>query len=491
VIEKLTSLARSSLIYGLGNYGVKLVGFLLIPVYTRYLVPADYGVMALVSAFGQALFIFLNLGQSTALFRFYYEDDTAEGRERVIAGSLWIALVVSTPITLFALLLATPTASLLLGDSSLAGLVAIGILTVACRQLLRLPFAVLRADERDTRYATWSVMRTALSAGLAIVLVVGLKMGVWGVLVSQLLAEAICCVILVPPIARSLHVGWVGKEMREQLTFGLALVPGAMAGFTLDLSNRFFLKHYGDLSEVGLYSLGHRLGEIIFFVSAAIQLAWPQFVFSNRKAPNAPEMFSYVTTYYLTGMLFLVLGLSAVAPELVHLMAAPEYQAAAAVVPIVALTGLCEGFRYVVTVGIAFQKRPIIRSGAMGVAAVVNVVLNILLIPRHGMVGAAWAMLAGFVTMIAIEFVVSRRFYPIPYQYGRLAKLVGVVTVLYAATGLVPSGSSLAVMAEKTALLLVGYPLLLWITRFFEPAELEHARRAYAGVWRRLVASRA
>jgi O-antigen/teichoic acid export membrane protein len=88
VIEKLTALARSRRDLRLGNYGVKLVGFLLIPVYTRYLAPADYGVMALVSTFGQALFIFLNLGQSTALFRFYYEDDTTEGRERVIAGSL-------------------------------------------------------------------------------------------------------------------------------------------------------------------------------------------------------------------------------------------------------------------------------------------------------------------------------------------------------------------------------------------------------------------
>src|SRR6185436_5193303 len=160
------------MIYGLGNYGVKLVGFLLIPVYTRYLAPADYGVMALVSTFGQALFIFLNLGQSTALFRFYYEDDTPEGRERVIAGSLWITLVISTPISLLALTLSPPTARYLLGDSSMAGLVAVGVLTVACRQLLRLPFAVLRADERDTRYASWSVMRTALSAGLAIVLVV-------------------------------------------------------------------------------------------------------------------------------------------------------------------------------------------------------------------------------------------------------------------------------------------------------------------------------
>jgi O-antigen/teichoic acid export membrane protein len=491
VIEKLTGLAKSSLIYGLGNYGVKLVGFLLIPVYTRYLAPADYGVMAMVSSFGQALFIFLNLGQSTALFRFYYEDDTPEGREKVIAGSLWIALVISTPITLLAMALSGPTARLLLGDSAMVGLVAIGILTVACRQLLRLPFAVLRADERDTRYATWSVVRTALSAGLAIVLVVGVQLGVWGVLLSQLLAEAICCLILVPPIARSLRAGWQGTQVREQLMFGLALVPGAMAGFTLDLSDRFFLRHYSNLEQVGLYSLGYRLGEIIFFITAAVQLAWPQFIFANRKSPQAKELYSYATTYYLAGMLFLVLGLSAVAPELVQLMAAPRYHAAAPVVPIVALAGLCEGLRYVVTIGIAFQRRPIIRSAAMGAAALVNVVLNVLLIPPYGMMGAAWATLAGFVTLIAVEFTVSRRFYPIPYQYARLAKLAGVVTTLYVASGMVPPGVPLAVAAEKTVLLLIGFPALLWLVRFFEPAELEHARRAYAGVRRRLVASRA
>jgi O-antigen/teichoic acid export membrane protein len=491
ISEKLTALARSALIYGLGNYGVKLVGFLLIPVYTRYLAPADYGVMSLVSTFGQALFIFLNLGQSTALFRFYYDDDTPQGRERVIAGSLWIVLVVSTPITLLALTLSKPTAGLLLGDSSLAWLVAIGILTVACRQLLRLPFAILRADDRDTRYATWSVLRTALSAGLAIVLVVGFHMGVSGVLTSQLVAEALCCVILVPPIARTLRAGRVGSEMRQQLTFGLALVPGAMAGFTLDLSDRFFLRHYSTLEEVGLYSLGYRLGEIIFFVVAAVQLAWPQFVYGNRKSPQAKELFSYAATYYLLGMLFCVLGLSTLAPELVRLMAAPEYHSAAPVVPLIALAGLCEGLRFVFTIGIAFQKRPLIRSAAMGAAALVNVGLNVLLIPRYGMMGAAWSTLVGFVTLISIEYVVSRRFYPVPYQHARFAKLAGVVMLLYVASGLVPPGAPVVVAAEKVALLLVGYPLLLWLARFFEPAEIEHVRRAYAGVRRRLVASRA
>src|SRR5437762_7845854 len=159
--DKLKQLARSSVIYGLGNYGVKVVGFLLIPIYTRYLNPSDYGIMSLVSSFGQALFIFLNLGQSTALFRFYYEDDSAAGRERVIAGSLWIVFLISTPLTLITLAASTPIASLMLGNPALAGFVAIGTVTLACCQLLRLPFAVLRATSRHTQYPTLSVIPSA------------------------------------------------------------------------------------------------------------------------------------------------------------------------------------------------------------------------------------------------------------------------------------------------------------------------------------------
>jgi O-antigen/teichoic acid export membrane protein len=155
------------------------------------------------------------------------------------------------------------------------------------------------------------------------------------------------------------------------------------------------------------------------------------------------------------------------------------------------MAGLCEGLRYVVTIGIAYHKRPIIRSAAMGAAALVNVALNVLLIPTWGMMGAAWATLAGFMVLIGVEFVVSRRFYPIAYQHARIAKLCGVVAALYLASRLVPAGVPAAVAAEKVALLVLGFPLLLWLVRFFEPAELEHARRAYAGVRRRLVASRA
>ena len=490
MIEKLRQLARSSLIYGLGNYGVKLVGFLLIPVYTRYLTPTDYGVMSLVSTFGQGLFIFLNLGQSSALFRFYYEDDTPAGRERVIAGSLWIAIIVSLPLALLALVVAKPTSGALLGSTAFASLVVISVLTVACRQLLRLPFAVMRANDHDTHYATWAVVRTALSAGLAVGMVVGLHMGVLGVILSALLAEAVCCLVLLPRMVRALRVGWAGKELRQQLTFGLSLVPGAMAGFTLELSNRFILRHYGNLHDVGLYSLGCRFGEIVSFVVSAIQLSWPQFVFSNRRSPQAEVLYSYATTYYFGGMLFLCLALSTLAPEVIALMAAPSFQGAAIVVPLISLAYLCEGLCYVGTIGIMFQRRPLVRSAVIAIAAVATVGVNLMLIPRYGMLGAAWGTLCGFLLQATIQVSVALRYYPIPYQWSRLAKLVGLAGAVYGASFFV-GGSSLAVAVASKVALLAAFPALLWVSGFFEEVEKERARHVGAGLLRWLVPSRA
>jgi len=489
VIDKLKGLARSSVIYGAGNYGIKLVGFFLIPVYTRYLTPADYGILALVSTFNQILFVLLNLGQSTALFRFYYEQNTPEARERVIAGSLWTVLLISLPAALGVLALARPTATLLLGNGALYPLVAIGVLTMAARTLLRLPFAVLRAKDREIRYAAWSITRATLSAALAVALVVGVHMGVRGVLLSALIAEVVMVTLLLPSVAGALRAGWAGPETRAQLSFGLALVPAGLAGFVLDLSDRFFLKHYGSLDDVGLYSLGYRFGEIIFFVVSAIQLAWPQFVFSNRRSERAPELYSYATTYYVGGMLFIILGLSMLAPELIALMATEAFQRAAVVVPLIALAGLLEGLCYVGTIGIMLLRRPIIRSITIIIVALVNTGLNFLLIPPYGMLGAAWATLLAFVLQTAILVTVALRYYPIPYQWGRMARVICAAGALYGASTLLPAASLPVTVILKLALI-AGFPVLLWLLRFFESTELRYAQQLATGVLRRVAPPR-
>src|SRR5262249_16416948 len=240
----------------------------------------------------------------------------------------------------------------------------------------------------------------------------------------------------------------------------------------------------------GLYSPGYRFADMISFVVAAVQLAWPQFVFSNRRSPQAKELYSYAATYYLAGMLFLILGLSTLAPEILRVMAAPTFQRAATVVPIIALAYLCEGLCYIATIGIMLQRKPIIRSTAAIVAALTNLALNVLLIPTYGMLGAAWATLIAFMVQMILQVWVALRYYPIAYQWNRAARVLGLALAVYF-VGLLVTPASLAVAVVAKALLPATFPVALWAVGFFEESELERVRQLGMGLRKRLVPSRA
>src|SRR5262245_10397158 len=156
---KLKTLIGHTVVYGLGSSGTRLIGFFLIPVYTRFLTPVDYGVLALVAMLDQLLFIVMNMGQSTALFRTYFAHDNPDDRRTVLTTSLWLVLLTALPIGLLALLLSEPIALLLTGNGGYVSWVAIGVGGVTFKTLLRLPFAVLRANEDSRRYSWYSFAR--------------------------------------------------------------------------------------------------------------------------------------------------------------------------------------------------------------------------------------------------------------------------------------------------------------------------------------------
>ena len=471
MLDKFRSLLGNTLIYGLGNYGIKIIGFLLIPLYTRYLTPNDYGVMALVSMYTQVMFIVMNLGQSFSLFRFYYDHDTDAARERVVAASMWIVFLFALPLAAIPLLFSGPLAQLVLGDRSLWFLMMIGTGTVLCKVLLRMPFSLMRAGDEARRYAAWSFTRNGLTTGLAIALVAGFHLGATGVVLSQFLAELAMCILLTGVTFRMLRAGFHWPDIKAQLIYGLPLIPSGAAAFALDLVDRWFLKHYYSVSEVGVYSLGYRFGEILTFVVTAFQLSWPQFVFANRKSENAPQLYAHMTTYYAALIFFLWLGLSVSAPELLRVMATPAYYGAAAVIPIVGLALALDGLTFMVNIGVLFTKKTILRTVSIVSAATVNIALNFILIPRYGMMGAAWATLIGFCVQLGLTLTLSLREYSIPYRYGRLASVVGIAIALY----LVSIELTLPVLAVSIAAkagLLMLYPLLLLATGFFEREDL-------------------
>ena len=142
------------------------------------------------------MFVLMNLGQGFSLFRFYYDKDSDEARDRVVAAAMWIVLLFALPLASIPLLFSGPLAATILGDSKLWYLMLIGTATVLCKVLLRMPFSLMRAGDQAHRYASWSVLRNGLTTFLALALVAGIHMGATGVVLSQFLADFTMCVLL-------------------------------------------------------------------------------------------------------------------------------------------------------------------------------------------------------------------------------------------------------------------------------------------------------
>lgn len=486
IFGEVRRLLSHSVVYGLGNYSMRALGFFLIPVYTRYLVPAEYGILALANMVSNLLFIVLNMGQSSAFFRSYYDFDDQKGRESVITTSLVLTFASCIPLAACLLWFSAPLSRLVFGSPAYTGLFALVCLTTVSRVLLRIPFAILRAEEKSTRYALLSVSRGLLGIVLALVLVVGFRRGVYGIVWSQFASQFLFVLPLLPPVVWGVQWHFSRPTARKLLSFGIPLVFGGFATFVLNLSNRYFLKHFSTLDELGLYSLGYNFGEILWLLVTAVHLAYPPFILSNRKSPDFPGLYQRLMTYYFGGICFLALGLSVVAADVIRLMAAPSYREAYRVIPLIALAQVFHGFSYFAPVGLLFRRRPIYRTFSLFVAAGLNVLLNYLWIPTYGMMGAAAGLALAFIVQFAIVATISQRIHPLPFEYGRLLT-IGVVTGgLYALSMWMPGQDILWLSLSAKLVLIAFYPLTLVVLGFFRPDERKSAGELLSRVRARL-----
>jgi O-antigen/teichoic acid export membrane protein len=472
MFDQIKRLTGHVLVYGFGNIGNRVVGFLLIPVYSRYLTPEDYGVLALVAMLGQILYAIMNMGQNSAIFRTYFRHETADERERVVTTSLWLILTLSLPIGLLALALSKPISSLLIGSPAYTVWVALAILGVAFKVFLRLPLAILRAREQSRQYAASSIVQTIVGMALAIIFVVGFQLGGRGVLLSQLAAELALCAYLFPATLRGMRL-WVfsRRDASDLLIYGLALVPAALLSFLIHLSDRYFLKYFVSVSAVGIYALGYRFGEILYFAILAFELAYPAFLFSHLKNPDAKHLYSRVCTYYFALMGTLWLCVSLPAEEIVTIMAHPAYHEAYRVIPWIAGAFFFQGVGAVWNIGMQVHRIVKWRLAMSASTAVLALILNFALIPRWGMMGAAWAALLAFLYQFIIQVLIGHRLYPIPYEWGRVIRLSVVGMGVYGVGSLITWGSMPAALAGKVGLLLCA-PLVLYAVGFFEAGEV-------------------
>jgi O-antigen/teichoic acid export membrane protein len=455
-------LGRHSAVYGLGGIVSRVLAVFLLPLYTRYLDTADLGAVGLIVALSAVLVTVLRLGISSAFFRFYFDSADPAQRRLVVRTSFWFTIASATAGLAAGVLLAEPIADLLGLDD--ANLVRAGFVGVWAQMNYEQLTSLFRAEERSTAFVAASLANIAVTIAATILLVVVWEQGALGVVVGNFTGTLVVYLALLAVHREQLGLQFSRPLLREMNRFGIPLVPAALALIAVNFSDRFFLVHLASLDEVGLYEIGVRIASAMVLLLTAFRMAWPAFAYSIEDDAEAKRTYAYVLTYLVTIASWLALGLGLLAPWLVRLLTTPEFYEGERVVAPLAFGGMAYAAYIVMAIGVGRAKRTQFNWAITGLAAVVNVALNLILIPPYGIMGAAVATVAAYVVMFLGMTWYAQRVFPVPYQWRR------VLTAVAAAVVLLLAGKALGGLAVAVALTLV-YPLALLLLGFFQPQE--------------------
>ncbi len=462
---QLTRLGKHSLIYGLGGLVSRILGLLLLPLYTRYLSPSDYGKVETLIAFTLVIGIFLRMGITSALFRFYFDSPEPAHRRLVLRTSFWFTMSMATLGLVAGLALSPQISQLLFGTPDDWELVAASVVNLWVNMNYEQLTSLFRLEERSTAFVSASLANIFLTVAATLILVVGLDAGPLGVIVGNFAGTLIVYLALVGYRREQLGLQFDRGLLREMNRFGVPLMPTALFLWVTNFSDRLFLVKLADTAEVGLYSVGVRIASAMVLLLTAFRLAWPAFAYSIDDDREARHTYAYVLTYLVLVTTWVATGLTLLSPWIVDWLATPEFSTASRVVGPLTFAAVAFGGYIVVAIGVGRARRTQFNWVVTGAAAAVNVALNLILIPPYGMMGAAIATIAAYATMFAGMSWWSQRIYRVPYQWRR------VLTAAVAGVALAVAGKLVGGGLPVALVLALAYPLVLLPLGFYLPAE--------------------
>ncbi len=476
--EYLRRLASTGAAYTASSVISKLFAVALLPLYTRYLTRSDYGAAEVLLAAVVAFSIFFRFGIVEALLRFYYleekDGDRRVDRDRVVRTSVGFLLIAITLGALLVAAFAGPISEALLDrrDTELMLIAAGGLWVFTLYELM---MALFRLDERARAYFAASFSNVLLTIALTVWLVVAEDEGARGLLLGNFGASAVVLAALFWVHRRRVALLPSPRVLRPMLQFGVPTMPAELSLYALNVIDRVTLARTVGLAEAGLYALAVKFSQVVTVVVRAFNLAWPPLAYSIRDDDDARRAYSLVVTYYLLLSFTIVLGLSLEARWIARALAAPEFFDSYQAVPLVSTGVTLYALYLVLSVAIGRTGRTYYNFPVTAAALACNVVLNLVLVPPYGIVGAGIALVVSYLLMVGLMYLVTRRVFPLGLEWGRIARIVGFAGALFAAAELLLPTSGAVGLLSRAALVPV-YWALLYLTGFFHDAELEQLR---------------
>jgi len=479
--DRLRSLALT-VRYAAAGIGRQALNVLLIPLYTIYLGPADFGVLALLTISGTIVLRTVETPVGNALQRFYFRPDYKDRQCVLVFNLALFAAANVLGVLLLYRFAGDALARLLFGESSLAAAVRLHGFVVAFSITTSLTGVFVMLVERSRLYTIASILNVVVTGVVSVALLHFARLGVAAAVLGQAAGLLVQTVLCLPVLAQSSKFTIDWNIVREPLRFGYATLLSGYSNILIIAGDRYMLGFLRTVTEVGLYSFGCNIGNIVTLAigTPVISGVWPT-IRRMEEDPDAQRAFvRQVTTFVCVAGVGLAVGLSIFAREMIHLLASrPEFVAAAVVVPLLTFSQALQGLAAFTEAGITLGNKPAYCSLTALAAALVNLALGFLLIPRFGILGAGWATLASFLVWNGLNLYYSTKFYSLQFDVQRLLHAVVVGGTLVAVTLVLPVELNPILELPLKAAIAGAYPLLLLGTGFLRPQERAFLFRAW------------
>ena len=451
-MNPLKKLAGQTVIYGLSSVVGRLLNYLLVPLYTRYFLPSEYGVVTELYAYVAFLVVILTYGIETAFFRY---SQKVPNKKSVYSTAL-ISLLITSCIFVSIIYFNASPISNWLQYPEFPEYIRWFAIIIGLDAVSAISFAKLREQNKASRFALVRLLNIFINIGLNLFFIIycpyalekGLSsvqfvnsvyssdIGVGYIFIANLIASVVTFLMLLPEMIKSV---WIFDKSlwKQMMIYGLPLLIAGLAGMTNETIDRILLKHLlpsnvNSSSELGLYGAFYKLSILMILFIQTFRFAAEPFFFAQEKEKNARKVYADVMKYFVIITSFIFLSVS-LFYDFIILFLGENYHDPRGfkVVSILLAANLFLGIYYNLSIWYKLSEKTKYGAYLSMFGAVITLCLNFILIPKIGFVGSAWTTLICYVSMTVASYYLGRKYYKIPYPLKRISFYLGLVAVLY------------------------------------------------------------
>lgn len=481
MIQQFKKLAINSGIYSLGNLSTKLAGLILLPLYTDYLSVAEYGTIGIIEVTSAIIMAVFGLGLTWAFNRWYWDIEYRDRQGSLFFSTYGFVFLSAVAMAGLLFVFAHPISLFLFNKVSYVYIIKLMGIVTALDMVNRVTLALLKLQEKAILFSVVNISRLLINLGFTILFIVQYGHGIAGIYEAQIIGQSVFFLIVLHYILKNMSFSFDLKLIREMLIFSMPLMLSTISVMILSMTDRYALRFITGFEDVGVYTFGFKIANTIkvLFV-ASVQLAVTPIVFKMMNDPNNKRFYSKLLTYFTFAVMMIIIGASVFSSELVNLLAHghTDYTHAVSLIPIIAFVVLFGMMKDTVAIGINIVKRTkIIAIITIGVA-LLNLLLNVLFIPKAHAMGAAGATLISQIIFFLALYLAAQKLYPVPYEIRK------IIFMILSGAGLILFYNSLHL--ENTlikfitqALTILSFPLILYPLRFYETVEKKYFRLVF------------